>query len=406
MSGVAAEFINLVCDGLFFMFIFWLLEGNIQKLWYKYKMRRESTIQTSDSNLSLQNLQTEDSDVVNERNRILDLYERHLIKDEALGVIELTKKFGDFVAVDHLSFGVYKKECFGLLGINGAGKTTTFRMLTGDLTITNGNAFVGKAILCENLNNFQSHIGYCPQFDALLDCLTGREMLFLFARLRGMRETQISNNVKQLIEMVDLQEHADKTTQTYSGGNERKLSLAIAMIGHPQVIFLDEPTTGVDPAARRKIWSTLVYYQEKFQSSIILTSHSMEECETLCSRIGIMVNGKFKCLGSTQHLRSKFGQGYTVMIKIKREMIDSNHDYIKDVQSFIVNTFPSAVLSDFHQNLLHYQIKDTQLKWSFIFKMMENAKNDYNFEDYLVSGTTLEQIFLAFARSQRENQNK
>ena len=89
-------------------------------------------------------------------------------------------------------------------------------------------------------------------------------MLFLFARLRGLREAQISKNVKQFIEMVDLQEHADKTTQTYSGGNKRKLSLAIAMIGHPAVIFLDEPTTGVDPAARRMIWSTSVYYQEKF----------------------------------------------------------------------------------------------------------------------------------------------
>ena len=388
------------------MFILWLLEGNIQKLWYKYKMRRESKIQISKSEPSLVLQTFEDSDVANERNRIFDLYERRALKEEALGVIDLTKKFGNFVAVDHLTFGVHKEECFGLLGINGAGKTTSFRMLTGDLTITNGNAFIGDAILCQNIKSFQQQVGYCPQFDALLDCLTGREMLYLFARLRGMRERNISKNVKQLIEMVDLQEHADKTTQTYSGGNKRKLSLAIAMIGHPAVIFLDEPTTGVDPAARRKIWSTLVYYQEKFQSSIILTSHSMEECEALCSRIGIMVNGKFKCLGSTQHLRTKYGQGYTVIIKIKREMTDANPNYIKDIQSHMVNTFPSAVLSDFHQSLLHYQIKDTSLKWSFIFKRMENAKRQFNFEDYIVSGTTLEQIFLAFARSQRENQNQ
>ena len=129
--------------------------------------------------------------------------------------------------------------------------------------------------------------------------------------------------------MVDLQNHAYNSTGNYSGGNRRKLSLALAIIGNPSVIFLDEPTAGVDPTARRKIWSTLVYIQERYQSSIVLTSHSMEECEALCSRIAIMVNGKFKCLGPTQHLRKKFGQGFTILIKLKREFSEDTSYFPK-----------------------------------------------------------------------------
>ena len=226
-------------------------------------------------------------------------------------------------------------------------------------------------------------------------------MLVLFARLRGIPWSAVDSEVESLIEMTDLQNHAYKCTETYSGGNRRKLSLALAIVGNPSVIFLDEPTTGVDPTARRKIWSTLVYIQQTFESAIILTSHSMEECEALCARIGIMVNGKFKCLGPTQHLRKKFGQGFTVIIKLKKELSE-DPQYVDRVQLAIHQSFPSSVLKDFHQSLLHYHITDTTILWSHLFKAMESAKQQLNLEDYLVSDTTLEQIFLAFAKTQRQ----
>jgi ATP-binding cassette subfamily A (ABC1) protein 3 len=164
---------------------------------------------------------------------------------------------------------------------------------------------------------------------------------------------------------------------------------------------LDEPTAGVDPAARRKIWSTLVYIQEKYHSAIVLTSHSMEECEALCSRIAIMVNGKFKCLGPIQHLRTKFGQGFTIVIKLRRELNDDDN-YVIQVKQYIQRAIPSAVLKDLHQCLLHYHITDTSVQWSHLFRVMESAKGQLQLEDYLVSDTTLEQIFLAFAKSQRD----
>ena len=183
----------------------------------------------------------EDSDVTAEKNRIEGLVNTHSVNSEALVVRNLTKTFGKVIpiqAVNGLSFGVHPEECFGLLGVNGAGKTTTFRMLTGDETVSDGNAWIGELALRQHLQAFQQRVGYCPQFDALLNKMTGRETLFLFCRLRGMCEDMIDTYVKDLTAMVDLIPHVDKCTDTYSGGNRRKLSLAIALCAAPPVIFL------------------------------------------------------------------------------------------------------------------------------------------------------------------------
>jgi len=393
----------MVASGLIFLVLLWLLEGSIRKIWYQITQRKQQRTPPSGlqlvqpmSNFSL----ADDSDVIAEKNRIHDLSDQGLLSQEAMAVVDLTKKFGNFTAVNQLTFGVHKEECFGLLGVNGAGKTTTFRMLTGDLFVDDGYATIDNYGLINDLTSFQRQVGYCPQFDALLDRLTGRETLFLFARLRGMRNNTMALNIQNMIEMVDLQKHADKCTETYSGGNKRKLSLAMALIGSPSIVFLDEPTTGVDPTARRKIWSTLVAIQEKYHCAIVLTSHSMEECEALCNRIGIMVNGKFRCLGSTQHLRSKYGQGFTLIVKIRKELSE-DQNYFISVQNHIQKALPSASLKDIHEGILHYHITDTTIPWSHIFRVMESTKYEMNLEDYIVSDTTLEQIFLAFARSQQ-----
>ncbi len=181
-------------------------------------------------------------------------------------------------------------------------------------------------------------------------------------------------------------------------------------MGNPPLIFLDEPSAGVDPAARRKIWQTLGYLKRHFKSSIVLTSHviidtfylqnilinsithqSMEECEALCARIGIMVNGRFRCLGSTQHLRSKYGQGYSVTISLKKQF-EANQEYLNSVQQGVTSLLPSALMKDYHQCLLHYHIPDPNEKWSNIFRQMSALNERFDFEDYVVSDTTLEQV--------------
>lgn len=210
-------------------------------------------------------------------------------------------------------------ECFGLLGVNGAGKTTTFKMMTGDERISSGAAYVQGLSLESNMNSIYKMIGYCPQFDALLDDLTGREVLRIFCMLRGVQESRIKHLSEDLAKSFGFMKHIDKRTHAYSGGNKRKLSTAIAVIGSPSVIYLDEPTTGMDPAARRQLWNMVCRIRDSGKS-IVLTSHSMEECEALCTRLAIMVNGEFKCIGSTQHLKNKFSKGLILKIKVRRNV--------------------------------------------------------------------------------------
>ncbi|KAL3203431.1 hypothetical protein MRX96_011969 [Rhipicephalus microplus] len=186
----------------------------------------------------------------------------------------LHKSYGTLQAVKELSLALRPAECFGLLGVNGAGKTTTFRMLTAITPMTYGEAFMRDVVLSKEPRKWQSRIGYCSQRDALPEKLNAHENLYLFGRLRGVPEESLPNIVRQMIELAGLQEHADKTCGYYSGGNKRKLSTAISLIGLPGIVFLDEPYAGVDVLARTHIQKRLIGIKERTKCSMVLTSHS------------------------------------------------------------------------------------------------------------------------------------
>ncbi|XP_060082289.1 phospholipid-transporting ATPase ABCA1-like [Ylistrum balloti] len=343
-------------------------------------------------------LEDEDPDVARERKRVM---EKRNTDDDVLRLEGLTKvyglrgKKGRNTAVDNLCVGVPKGQCFGLLGVNGAGKTTTFKMLTGDVSVTEGNAFVnGKSILTDMVSVHRS-IGYCPQFDAFDNLLTGREILSFYARLRGVPERDIKEVAEWAVRRLNLSQYADKISEGYSGGNKRKLSTAISLIGNPSIIFLDEPTTGMDPRARRFLWNCINAIV-KDGRSVILTSHSMEECEALCSRLGIMVNGRFMCMGSTQHLKNRFGEGYTVIFRVAGERPN-----LKAVHSFIMHSFEGTELKEKHYNMVQYQLK-SDVKLSDLFRQIEAVKEELNIEDYSVSQTTMDQVFINFAKLQTD----
>uniref|UniRef100_A0A667ZNY8 ATP binding cassette subfamily A member 3 n=1 Tax=Myripristis murdjan TaxID=586833 RepID=A0A667ZNY8_9TELE len=344
----------------------------------------------------------EDRDVAEERKRVLECQP---VVESMVGspliLQELSKVYSsgqNLLAVDRLSLAVGKGECFGLLGFNGAGKTTTFKMLTGDESVTSGDAYIDGYSILRDIKKVQQRIGYCPQFDAVLDHMTGRETLSMYARLRGIPEKYVSGCVENVLRSLLLEPHADKLVRSYSGGNKRKLSAGMALIGGPPVIFLDEPSTGMDPVARRLLWDAVTRTRESGKA-IIITSHSMEECEALCTRLAVMVNGQFKCLGSPQHLKSKFGSGYTLLAKvhIETEVEDSDLHLFKD---FIESTFPGSLLKDEHQGMVHYHLTDKTLTWAQVFGTLEAAKEKYCIEDYCVSQISLEQVFLSFAQFQ------
>ncbi|KAI2474302.1 hypothetical protein C4B38_000370 [Diabrotica virgifera virgifera] len=462
-------------------------------------------------------IQDEDDDVSKEKERIHMATDHDIRQTNILVVKDLTKYYNNFLAVNGLSIGIEKSECFGLLGINGAGKTTTFKMMSGDETVSYGDAWVvslgrrtnpdsshlymsqqiciltyvvnerscacmdpatkrylwdslckirdnGKCIVltshsmeeCEALctriaimvnGNFKclgstQHLknkfaeGYTltiklkklPESGGLVHADT--ESLekyikdkFPYAHLREKHQellyyyiTDTSMAWSTMFGILERAKRSDLNIEDYSlgqssleqkvkemsGGNKRKLSTVLSLIGDPPVLFLDEPTTGMDPATKRYLWDSLCKIRDNGKC-IVLTSHSMEECEALCTRIAIMVNGNFKCLGSTQHLKNKFAEGYTLTIKLKKlpESGGLVHADTEPLEKYIKDKFPYAHLREKHQELLYYYITDTSMAWSTMFGILERAKrSDLNIEDYSLGQSSLEQVFLTFTKHQ------
>uniref|UniRef100_A0A8C6UGY2 ATP-binding cassette, sub-family A (ABC1), member 1A n=1 Tax=Neogobius melanostomus TaxID=47308 RepID=A0A8C6UGY2_9GOBI len=332
----------------------------------------------------------EDEDVARERQRILGGGGQ----TDILELRQLTKiyKRKQKPAVDRLCVGIPRGECFGLLGVNGAGKTSTFKMLTGDSVVTGGEAYLaGK----RNRRGAPEH-GLLSSVRCINDLLTGREHLEFYAILRGVPEKEVCEVAEWGIRKLGLVKYVDKAAGNYSGGNMRKLSTAIALIGGPPVVFLDEPTTGMDPKARRALWNAILSIIKEGRS-VVLTSHSMEECEALCTRMAIMVNGRFRCLGSVQHLKNKFGDGYTIILRVAGPDPD-----LRPVMEFIERELPGSTLKEKHRNMLQYQLPTSLTSLARIFSLLSENKETLSIEDYSVSQTTLDQVFVNFAKDQSD----
>lgn len=201
---------------------------------------------------------------------------------------------------------------FGLLGGNGAGKSTTFKMLVGEVTPSFGEIYFEGRNIKDNVSEMQRSIGYCPQTDPLIDHLTVREQLELFYDIKCYPRAEKEQAIEGIMEALSLEHFEDKLSGQLSGGNKRKLSLAIAILGNPDIVLLDEPSTGMDPVAKRHMWRVIANITQTRECALILTTHSMDEAEALSTKIAIMMKGKFKCFGPTQHIKSKYGKGYEI----------------------------------------------------------------------------------------------
>uniref|UniRef100_A0A8C5D6G3 P-type phospholipid transporter n=1 Tax=Gouania willdenowi TaxID=441366 RepID=A0A8C5D6G3_GOUWI len=379
---VGKNLFAMAAEGLFF-FIFTIL------LQYKFFIRfRPWWVEPE-----ILPLGPEDEDVARERERV----KSGKAETDILTMKDLSKvyKAGRKPAVDRLCLGIPRGECFGLLGVNGAGKTSTFRMLTGDTAITHGEAFLNHYSVLTEMERVHQLMGYCPQFDAISDLLTGREHLELYARLRGTPEESVSKVAQWGVKKLGLSQYSEQEAGGYSGGNKRKLSTAISLIGAPPVIFLDEPTTGMDPKAKRFLWNCILSVTKEGRA-VVLTSHSMEECEALCTRMAIMVNGRFQCLGSVQHLKNRFGDGYTIILRLD----DSKPD--RDpctVSAYMKTSFPSIELKEQHQNVLQYQLPAHACCLARVFELLANNSEELDIMDFSVSQTTLDQVMTICASS-------
>uniref|UniRef100_A0A383VPE1 ABC transporter domain-containing protein n=1 Tax=Tetradesmus obliquus TaxID=3088 RepID=A0A383VPE1_TETOB len=222
-----------------------------------------------------------------------------------------------FVAVADSWFGVPKGQLLCLLGPNGAGKTTSINCLIGALPPSGGDIRVmGHSLLAPGgLEVAQAVMGVCPQFDVLWDELSGREHMYIYGCIKGLPSKEVTEQGSRLLEQVQLTPAAGKRSSSYSGGMKRRLSVALALLGGPQLVFLDEPSTGMDPISRRAVWDAI--NAAKQHAAVVLTTHSMEEADALGDRIGIMVRGRMRVLGGSLTLKQKYGNGYQLRMRLK-----------------------------------------------------------------------------------------
>ncbi len=225
----------------------------------------------------------------------------------AIRVSGLTKFYGDLLAVDHISFEVEEGEIFGLLGPNGAGKTTTIKMLTTLLRPSEGTAEVYGHDIQREPHEVRRVIGIVFQEPSLDLELTGRENMEFHARLYDVPKGEMKNRIEELLQLVELQDWADRLVRTYSGGMRRRLEIARSLLHHPKVLFLDEPTLGLDPQSRRHVWSYISRINEEEGMTIILTTHYMEEADQLCDRVAIIDKGRIVALDTPKRLKSIVG---------------------------------------------------------------------------------------------------
>ncbi|KAJ3113665.1 ATP-binding cassette sub- A member 1 [Physocladia obscura] len=342
--------------------------------------------------------ENEEEDVAAERVKALSLED-----DSAIKIVRLRKTYRksrfytstmDKHAVRNSSLTLTEGKLLALLGQNGAGKSTTMSMLAGLTPPTAGDALICGLSVRTQMSQIRRMLGVCPQHDILFEDLTAKEHIELYAGLKGVPKYEWTELFEERLKAVRLWTVKDVRAGTYSGGMKRRLSLVIATIGNPKVIFMDEPTTGMDPVNRRHVWTFI----EKFKKNrvIILTTHSMEEADVLGDRIAIMAHGQLSAIGNSISLKNKYGAGYRISV------ITSNPEEMKQK---VTSSVPGAKLEDDSAGALIYQfpLSSTPSIPSFVKWLEENSASGVNgisgvVKSWGISQTTLEEVFLKLIR--------
>ncbi|KAM3405476.1 hypothetical protein ACQJBY_008139 [Aegilops geniculata] len=300
----------------------------------------------------------------------------------------------DKLAVRGLSLALHKGQCFGMLGPNGAGKSSFINMMIGLVAPTCGTAYIHGMDLRKDMNEIYANIGVCPQHDLLWETLTGREHLQFYGRMKNLSGAALVKAVEESLKSVNLFHcgFGDKSVSKYSGGMKRRLSVAIALIGNPKVVYMDEPSTGLDTISRTDLWN--VIKQAKKECTIILTTHSMEEAEELCDRVGIFVSGNFRCLGTPKELKTRYGGTRVLTITTAAE-----HEEV--VARLIAGLSPSAVKVYGMSGTQKFELPKREVRLDGVFGAVEAARAMFPVHGWGVADTTLEDVFIRVAKDAR-----
>uniref|UniRef100_A0A8C4MSS9 Cholesterol transporter ABCA5 n=1 Tax=Equus asinus TaxID=9793 RepID=A0A8C4MSS9_EQUAS len=362
------------------------------------------------------NNEDEDEDVKAERLKVKELMSCQCCEEKpAIMVNNLHKEYDDRkdflltrkvkkVATKYVSFCVKKGEILGLLGPNGAGKSTIINILVGDIEPTSGQVFLRdySSDPAEDDDSIK-YMGYCPQINPLWPDITLQEHFEIYGAVKGMSADDMKEVIYRITNALDLKEHLQKTIKKLPAGIKRKLCFALSMLGNPQVTLLDEPSTGMDPKAKQHMWRAIRTAFKNKKRSAILTTHYMEEAEAVCDRVAIMVSGQLRCIGTVQHLKSKFGKGYFLEIKLKDWIENLEVDRLQREIQYI---FPNASRQESFSSILAYKIpKEDVQSLSQSFSKLEEAKHTFAIEEYSFSQATLEQVFVELTKEQEEEDN-
>jgi len=307
-----------------------------------------------------------------------------VMKMYAIKIEKLTRKFNGFVAVDHISFSVNHGELFGLLGPNGAGKTTTINMLSTLLKPTSGYAEVAGFDVSKNRGAVRNNIGIVFQEPALDNRLTGRENLEFHAMMYGLSKKERRKRIKGVLELVELTDKADVLVENYSGGMKRRLEIGRGLIHKPKVLFLDEPTLGLDAQTRRHIWQYIKKLNEEGKVTIILTTHYMEEADYLCERVAIIDFGRIVVLDTPQNLKNVLG-GDVVSIEVAP--MEKGFEIFKK--------FPWVKKISQHNGIINLNVEQGEKKIPLLMKIDQQEKG-LEIKSVNLRKPTLEDVFLHF----------
>ncbi|XP_006872355.1 PREDICTED: ATP-binding cassette sub-family A member 5 [Chrysochloris asiatica] len=361
------------------------------------------------------NNEDEDEDVKAERLKVRELMTCPCCEEKpAIMVCNLHKEYDDKkdfltrkikkVATKYVSFCVKKGEILGLLGPNGAGKSTIINILVGDIEPSSGQIFLGgyTSEPTEG-DDCTKYLGYCPQLNPLWPDSTLQEHFEIYGAVKGMSANDMKEVISRISNVLDLKEHLQKTIKKLPAGIKRKLCFALSMLGNPQVTLLDEPSTGMDPKAKQHMWRAIRTAFKNKKRAAILTTHYMEEAEAVCDRVAIMVSGQLRCIGTVQHLKSKFGKGYFLEIKLKDWIENLEIDRLQREIQYI---FPNASRQESFSSILAFKIpKEDVQSLSQSFSKLEEAKHTFAIEEYSFSQATLEQVFVELTKEQEEEDN-
>jgi ABC-2 type transport system ATP-binding protein len=306
----------------------------------------------------------------------------------AIEVDHMTKKFGDFVAVNDISFNVSQQEIFGLLGPNGAGKTTLIRMMTTLLSVTSGTARIGGHDVRTDPDGVRNTLGVIPQAFTSDPELTAKENMVIHAKLYGVPADTRDALIDGLLEQVELLKFRDALVRTFSGGMRRRLEIARGLVHSPKIMFLDEPTTGLDPVSRTNVWEMIRLLRDRSELTILLTTHYMDEADKLCDRIAIVDHGKLAALDTPSRLKDNV-PGTEI---VEAEFVGEPPDWIEQLRRLSHATSVSQ-----HDEVVHITSSDGPATVAALMDLSRAHK--VTVKRVIVQSTTLDDVFLHYTGS-------